>query len=361
MSARTRPTPHAVGVAVGGIVPQTRLPGDLAGGRRSVARDDLDGDTRLPATLHGGRNISAHRIGDRRHGRKMQSAAGHGFPACRRIGLGPRDAQRTHGTALESGQLRGHARFPAVVGAHGPHDLGRPLDTQHPPAGNTAADDGSHVFAFGREGEPVDNRGTRPQRFIRKTAFIQPCEQRPFGRIAENAPLGIEECGGIDRDDFGEIALGQRIIAHQLLHVHAVLRQRAGLVGADDRHGAHRLACVHPPHQVVGPEHAPHRHGERQGDAHGQPLGHGHDDDGHRNHEEVQDMLRNDEPVVMQQIAEKQRFAQQNAENDNGQSDADPADQARKTLQLTVERRRLLVRRRGLLGHAPGLGRRPQR
>ena len=42
------------------------------------------------------------------------------------------------------------------------------------------------------------------------------------GAIAENPPLGIEERGGIGRDDLGEFGVGQGIVTHQ--------PNRAGLV-----------------------------------------------------------------------------------------------------------------------------------
>ena len=347
---------HAMGVAIDGIVPQPDSAGDFAGRGRRVARHYLDADTGLAAALHRRRNLFAHGVGDGCHGRKAQSAPRHSLRAGDGVGLGPGNGERAHGAALEFGQLAGDALLRPIICAERPHDFGRPFDAKQTPPRNAAADEGRHVFALGREGEPVDDFSPGPQRIVGEAALAQPGQQCPFGRIAEDAPLGIEKRCGVGRHDLGETGVGEGIAAHELLDVHAVLREGAGLVGADDRHGAHRLAGVHPTHQVVSPEHAPHRHGERQGDTHGQPFGYGHDDDGHRNHEEVQHLLRDREPILPEQVGEKQRLAEEDAENDDGQTDADAAYQLRKARQLAVERRGLLARGGGLLGHAPGLG-----
>ena len=65
----------------------------------------------------------------------------------------------------------------------------------------------------------------------------------------------------------------------------------------------HRFAGMHAPHEVIGLEHPPHGHGQRQRDAHGQPFGNGHHDDRHRNHEDVQHVLRDGQPVALEQPA----------------------------------------------------------
>ncbi len=59
-------------------------------------------------------------------------------------------------------------------------------------------------------------------------------------------------------------------------HLHLVLRECAGLVGAYHRGGAHGLAGVHLAHEVVGAEHAAHRVGQREGHGHRQTFGDGH-------------------------------------------------------------------------------------
>ena len=83
-----------------------------------------------------------------------------------------------------------------------------------------------------------------------------------------------------------------------VVHLHETLCQCPGLVGADDRDGAHRLAGVHLTHQVVGLEHAAHVQCQAEGDAHGQSFGHGHDNqcDGH--HEVFQYDVGNVKPLV---------------------------------------------------------------
>ena len=291
---------HAVAVAVGRIVPKADLAGDFASGGRSVAGDDLNGDSGTQAPLYSSRNVIPHRVGDGRDTRKGQSAPSDSLLTGIGIGFGPSNGERPHGAALEIGQLLSNLGTQAVIAAQGPHDFGCPFDAQQFAPGDPAADDGSHILALGGESEPVDNLRSGPQRLVIEPSTTQPREQRPLGGIAENPPLGIEERGGIGRDDLGEFGVGQGIVTHQPANMHAVLREGPGLVGTDDRHGAHGLARVHLTDQIIGFQHAAHGHGQRKRNAHGQPLGHGHDDDGDRNHEEVEHLLRNGEPVLLQ-------------------------------------------------------------
>ena len=256
---------------------------------------------------------------------------------------------------LEPEQLRGDPLVAAVRGAHGPHDLRSALHAEDAAARNAALDDRRHVLALGREGQPVHDLRPGPQRFVIFAPAAQPFEQRTLGRIADDMPSGIEERRGVERHDLGEIPFRQVVVTHQLLHVHPVLREGSGLVGADHRHRPHRLAGVHLAHEVVGPEHPPHGHGQRQRDRHGQSLGNGHHDDGHRNHEDMEHLLRNGQPVLFEQVAQKERLAQHDAEDQNRKRDAHPADELREPRQLPVERRLLVVLHGGLLRDAPRL------
>ena len=346
-----------VAVAVLGVVPQPDLAGDLTRRGRGVARDDLDADTGPEAASDRRGNILADGVGDGRDSRKMQTAGLDSFQTVVRRGLGPCHGQRAHGAALEAEQLLGDLCVLAVRGAHRAHDLRRALHTEDAAARDAAFDDRRHVFAFGREGEPVDDLRSGPQGLVIGAAAAQPLEQGPFRGVADDVSLGIEERRGVQRHDLGEIPLGKRVVAHQLLHMHAVLGERAGLVGADDRHGAHRLAGVHLAHEVVGLEHPPHGHRQRQRDRHRKPLGNRHDDDGHRNHEDLQDVLGDRQPVAVEQPAHEDRLTQHHAEDQHRQEDAQTADQAREARQLAVERRLFVVLHGSLLRHPPGLRR----
>ena len=272
-------------------------------------------------------------------------------------GFGPRHGERTHRAALKPGQLLGDLRILAVGGAHGAHDFGRTLDADDPAARNAAFDDRRHIFAFGREGQPVDDLRLRAQGFVILALRAHPLQQGALGRVAYNGARSVEESRGVGRHDLGEIMRRKRIVTHQFLHVHPVLGQRAGLVGADDRHGAHRFAGVHAPHEVVGLEHAPHGHRQRQRNAHRKSFGNGHHDDGHRDHENVQHLLRYFEPVALEQPTDEDRLAEHDAENSDRKRNAGPADEFREARQLAVERRLLVALDGRLLGDAARFGR----
>ena len=251
-----------VALRIAGIVPESDLTGNLPRRCGRVARNDLDADTRPQALSDSRRNILAHGVLNRRHGRKVQAPGRHRLKAVRSRGLGPRHGQRPHGVVLEVQQTGGNRLVVSVCGAHRPHDLGSALHAEDLPSGDAAADDCRHVFALGREGQPVDDPRPGTQLFVILAAAAQPLEQRPFRRVADDVPLRVEEGRGVERHDLGKFPLGQRVVAHELLDVHPVLRKRSGLVGADDRHGTHRFAGVHLAHEIVGFEHPPHR--ERQ-------------------------------------------------------------------------------------------------
>ena len=340
-----------------GVVPQPDLAGDFARRGRGVARDDLDADSRLQAACDGRRDVRAHGGRDGGHRREVQPARLDRFEAVVRRGFRPRHGQRAHGAALEPEELFGDLRVLAIRGAHRAHDLRGALHTEDAAARDAAFDDRRHVFAFGREGQPVDDLRFGAQRFVVLASGAHPFEQGPFRGVADDMAFGVEERRGVQGHDLGEFPCGKRVVADQFLHVHAVLGQRAGLVGADDRHGAHRLAGVHFAHEVVGLQHPSHGHRQRQRDRHRKPFGHGHDDDGHRNHEDLQNVLRDGQPVALEQPAREDRLSEHHAEDKRRKEDAQPADQTREARQLTVEGRLLFALHGRLLRDASGFGR----
>ena len=272
---------RAISRAVAGVSPVTILMPIPASRQRATAAGVRDGG----------------------HRREVQPARLDRFEAVVRRGFRPRHGQRAHGAALEPEELFGDLRVLAVRGAHRAHDLRGALHTEDAAARDAAFDDRRHVFAFGREGQPVDDLRFGAQRFVVLASGAHPFEQGPFRGVADDMAFGVEERRGVQGHDLGEFPCGKRVVADQFLHVHAVLGQRAGLVGADDRHGAHRLAGVHFAHEVVGLQHPSHGHRQRQRDRHRKPFGHGHDDDGHRNHEDLQHVLRDGQPVALEQPA----------------------------------------------------------
>ena len=64
-----------------------------------------------------------------------------------------------------------------------------------------------------------------------------------------------------------------------LIDLHLVLCERARFIGTDHRRGTHCLAGMHTAHKIVVLQHLAHAQRQRQGDAHGQTLGHRNDDE----------------------------------------------------------------------------------
>ena len=345
-----------VALRIAGIVPKADLAGDLTRRGGCIARYDLHTDPRIEALTHRCGDILPHGIENRGHGRKTESSGRHGPQAVGLGCLGPGDGQRTHGMVLKVEQPGRHLGIKPVGLAHAPHNLRGTLHAEQAPARDAALDDRCHILALGREGQPIDDRRPAPQGFVLLAATTQPLERSAFGRVSDDAPLGIEERRRIQGDDLGEIMFRKCVVTHQLLHVHLVLRQRAGLVRTDHRHGAHRFAGMHLPYQVVRLEHPPHGHGQRQRDRHRQTFGHRHHDDGHRDHKDVEHLLRNRQPVLLQQVTEEKGLADHHTEDQDRKSDADPPDQLRKACQLAVQRGGFVVLHGRLLGNAARLG-----
>ena len=257
----------------------------------------------------------------------MQSALCEGFGAVCGRGLAPCETQRAHGMALHVVELRGDFVVAAVGQAHRAHDFGCTFDAKYPSTGKTAFNKGCHVFAFGRKGQPVDNPCTVAERFVVCPVVKQPHQQSTFCRIAERRPRSIEKGGRIGGHGFGELGIRKGIVTNELLYGHPVAGQRTCFVGTDDCHGAHRFAGVHFAHEIVRSQHLAHGDGQRKGDAHGKSLGHSHDDQCHRDHEDVEQMLGDVQPPMARRLAREEKFGRHDAEDDYGDGDADTPDQ----------------------------------
>ena len=132
-------------------------------------------------------------------------------------------------------------------------------------------------------------------------------------------------------------------------HLHLVLRQRAGLVGADDGGRADRLAGHELPHQAVGPRHLLHGQGQRHGHAHRQAFRHGHDDDDDHVDEVVEQFAAHlqtrpapDCGQKNSSVREDDAAHEQGRKISTGGDVADLADQLGQVLQLQLQRRQSL-------------------
>ena len=287
-----------IAIAVG---PQPHLAADFASRGSRVACDNLDLDSGIEAILDGGRHIGAHWVADGydaqqrqcRHLARLQAV----YHCVRLVGvshLGTGKSQGTHGLGLIEREfvgrlLQGHPchRLLAM-----PHDnLGRALDQQQAlPAG--ALHNGCHIFCHRREGQLGHGLDTVADIHVIHTRIMQPEQQGALGGIAQChdlALVAVVEKGGAVAGDALAHESARLVVAHRvapfqaievgLIDLHLVLGERAGLVGTDDRGGAHGLAGMHAPNQIVVLQHLAHAQCKRQGDAHGQSLGHRHHDE----------------------------------------------------------------------------------
>ena len=113
---------------------------------------------------------------------------------------------------------------------------------------------------------------------------MQPQQQRTLSGVAYAASRSIDVGGGVKGNGLVE----QTVLSlhhHDVGHLHAVLRERARLVGAYHGYGSHGLTSMELAHEVVALEHAPHVQGKGKRHSHGQALGHSHDDERHGHHE----------------------------------------------------------------------------
>ena len=150
--------------------------------------------TAMPADMH-----SATAAGT--SSRTGSAIAAHGRQAVRLLRLfDPRGVrrdvgqrQRAHGAALHTQQLflnfggdrRGVAARRAPLRAH-------PLMSREPLPCIASLNERSHVFAFGREGQPVENPHPFAQCGVVAVFAPEPFEQRAFGGVAQRTAVGVE-------------------------------------------------------------------------------------------------------------------------------------------------------------------------
>ncbi len=147
-------------------------------------------------------------------------------------------------------------------------------------------------------------------------------------------------CCGVQCDGPGQCHVAVLVEGQHLFHVHAVLRQCSCLVGADDVHRPHCLACVQFPHEVIALQHAPHVQCQCQCHRHRQTLGHRHHDESHRHHEVFQHHLYHADVVVgMPEVVVGDNVVQhEEHECRHGNGDSRLADEFCQSFQLHVQR-----------------------
>src|SRR5262249_32963727 len=127
-------------------------------------------------------------------------------------------------------------------------------------------------------------------------------------------------------------------------HLHLVLRQGTGLVGANDRGGADRLTGDQLPDQAVGASHFSHGQSQGHGNAHRQPLRHGH----HNNDYHVHEITQQETRARVQARLGQTYFTDRNPSDEESQENgarghvADLADYVGQALQFFLEGSQLL-------------------
>ena len=223
--------------------------------------------------------------------------------------------------------------------------------------------DDAHALASRREGEHLcDGSAVGSDALIVGVGqTIDPCEQRALGRVAgEDHLVGLvlEVAGGVARNGVRQEELERRVeTAREAVEAlagdpalrdgHSVLRQGAGLVGADLRHAAHGLARGQVAHEVLVAHHALGRVGERDRDGERQTLGHGDDHDRDRDDEELHN-VEDANPVPRAAGAEvlvdvDAPVGEQNEEDQQRDSDAEEANVARQAGEFALQRRVLAL------------------
>ena len=287
-----------VAVLVG---PQSHLSPDLACRTTRITGDNLHLHAGIAAVLDGGGHIRTHRVADSDDAQERER----GYiarlePPEHLVGLvggiqftiGER--QRAHCLGLVIGQFvsnLGEGDISCYLMAHAHEYLGSALDQQQALAIH-AVDDSGHHLGHGREGQLGQSIAGIACGHVVDARVAQPQQQGALGGIAQGhhiSRVAVIQIGGavagnaLTHEHSGIVVLGQFLSAWQaiemgLIDLHLVLGERAGLVGTDDRGGAHGLAGMHTTHQVVVFQHLAHTQRQRQRHTHWQALGHRHHD-----------------------------------------------------------------------------------
>ena len=166
---------------------------------------------------------------------------------------------------------------------------------------------GGHVFVLRGEGKAVDDGCPLANLLIVDALGMEPQQEGTLGGVADSLRVGrvgeVEVGGGVHGYHLGQkLFCMLRLRCHKrgnpgLCHLHLVLGEGAGLVRADIRGSSHRLAGVHGAWQGVLLHQLAHGEGQTEGDTHGQTFGNGHDDERDGNHERVEHVSDEVEPV----------------------------------------------------------------
>ncbi len=347
--------------------PQADLSSDFPCGAGGVPRNDLDTNARVHAVLHGLGHIVPDGVGNGGDAQVNQILADNAAVFEYRgviLQNAVCEAQRTHGLVLIGQELflnggthvrGGNQAFRCQDGgAEAQHDFRRAFHVKDFFTQQGGFRHGGHVLAFRGESKLFQHAGVFPQIQVIHAQPVQPQEERPFRGISQGLDMPrirvIQKGGGVDGDSLPD-QIAQLVFRRgsipqaveiSLVYVHLVARQGSRLVRADDGGGPHGFAGVHLAHQIIVGEHALHAQGQAQGDAHGQPFRHRDYDDGHGDHDGIQNEGSRAQPFHgAGQVGEVK--GKPPDDDEGGDSVAGPGDEVPQPGKLAVEGRLHLI------------------
>ena len=190
---------------------------------------------------------------------------------------------------------------------------------------------GAHHLACAVKRRLGHARQLRAQRARGQSQCDRPAHERGLGRLSgHGVRVRVVHGVGTQCHGGGEQAL---IAARRRRDGHAVLRERTGLVRADDLRAAERLDCREPADDRTAAAHV--RHTDRQHDRHdrGQPLRNGRDRKAHGDEERVE----------------------HDREHDRADAQHQPRQDAAQLRQAQLQGRLVLLRLRKCVGDVPHL------
>ena len=319
-----------------------------------VAGDHDRADTGAAAVTDGVHDLGAHRVDHPRQAEKAQVL----LERCGRCVVRQR-VIRAHGRRQHAQRPAGHVAV--VRGDLGAvflrHGHGLPVDPdavaqrqQHVRRALGVLHDvpavgmqGAHHLARAVKRRLGHARQLHAQRARRQPLCDRPAHERGLGRFSGHG-VRVRVVHGIGTQRHGR---GKQVLVtpRRRRDGHAVLRERTGLVRADDLRAAERLDCREPADDRAAAAHV--RHADRQHDRHdrGQPLRNGGDRKAHGDEERIE------------HDAAADRSGAQHADREHDRADAQhqPRQDAAQLRQAQLQGRLVFLRLRKCVGDVPHL------
>ena len=323
-----------------------QLLGNGGGGVHMVARNHDRADAGAAAFDDRGLDFRAHRIDHAGQADKAQLLFEKVrlFAFRRRGPLAPgggQHAQRAVGHVLVGGQDlpaqlvrhgNGLAVRPEAVRALLEHFVRRALGKLDDEAGRIAVD-GAHHLASAVKGRFPNAGQLLLEPVLVERELGRPGDQRGLRRLAGHVAVRVQLRVGAERHGGCEQRL---VLAERIDDGHAVLRQRAGLVRADDLCAAERLHSGQPADDGVAARHVRHADGEHDRDDGRKALRDGRYRKGDGHHERIHDHIGG-------QIARSQQL---HAEDHDADAQHEPGEDFRELRELDLQRRLPVLRLR---------------